>query len=387
MFRVGLNRRGLAGSLTVAVVGFLLVAGSAVATAGSGWSVQHSRIPKRSWDASLDGISCVSASYCIAVGEANNGASVLVERWDGRNWAIQHTPRLMGADTAHLNGVSCVSPTDCIAVGVAYRGNAGVPLAERWNGRKWMVQPTLNPVYPGQRWRSCSRLSNEPCGELTAISCSGASNCIAVGDSWVLPSLIERWNGRKWTIQHTANGGPWTGVSCPSARFCVAEGSGEAERWNGRKWKLQLMPDPNGHSVWSGGASCVSARDCTAVGFFTWGYKGSSGHTYAERWNGSKWRLQHTSDLGNNALNAISCSSARRCMAVGTGYPDGTLAEHWNGRKWTVQRTPIPEAATYQQDLWFNSVSCPSPHMCIGVGAYRGSSGNLRTLAEHWNGR
>ena len=81
---------------------------------------------------------------CTAVGEFTDGAAgglILAERWNGKTWTIQHTPspphsNLPGAATATLNAVSCPSATTCVAVG---RSDTGA-LAELWNGTTWAIQ-------------------------------------------------------------------------------------------------------------------------------------------------------------------------------------------------------------------------------------------------------
>jgi hypothetical protein len=57
------------------------------------------------------------------------------------------TPNPPGATGSYLNGVSCTSATECIAVG-DYTNRAGnyLTLAEVWNGHVWRIQPTANPV-------------------------------------------------------------------------------------------------------------------------------------------------------------------------------------------------------------------------------------------------
>jgi len=72
----------------------------------------------------------------------------------------------------------------------------------------------------------------------------------------------------------------------------------------------------------------------------------------AERWNGHRWRTQRIREpagASGNVLVAISCSSRRRCTAVGydltTSGNTLTLAERWNGRRWSVQLTRSPGPA------------------------------------------
>jgi hypothetical protein len=88
---------------------------------------------------SLNGVSCSSATACIAVGSTSTGT--LAERWNGMQWAVQPTPDVAGAS---LSSVSCSSATACTAVGDVLSSASGnrVTLAERWNGTTWAIQPT-----------------------------------------------------------------------------------------------------------------------------------------------------------------------------------------------------------------------------------------------------
>ncbi|MGD0395211.1 MAG: hypothetical protein ABSC41_21525, partial [Acidimicrobiales bacterium] len=128
---------------------------------------------------------------------------------------------------------------------------------------------------------------------------------------------------------------------------------------------------------------------CTAVG--TYEYSSDVFATLAEVWNGTRWTVQTTpnpKDAIDSYLDAVSCSSATACTAVGqyesSSYAEVTLAEVWNGTSWTVQTTPNPSGAFYGTELY--GVSCSSPVACTAVGTYEYRSGVSETLAEVWNG-
>lgn len=302
---------------------------------GSEWSIE--RTPNTGKSSELRGVSCVSAGACTAVGSGRNGA--LVERWDGSRWSIEHTPSGGGLVSASggLVSVSCVSASACIAVGYIRVINARleVPLVERWNGTEWSIEHTPNGSV-----------------NLLGVSCMSASACIAVGDfggfhGGAVGTLAERWDGSKWSIERTPNpirrpggigGIALTGVSCVSASACTAVGDGGevmlAERWNGARWSIQHTLIPTGRPIFVfDGVSCVSASDCTAVGaYFT---RAGAQATLAERWNGSAWSIERTPNESSD-LFGVSCVPARGCTAVGQHYLHGntdgvTLAERERG--------------------------------------------------------
>jgi hypothetical protein len=297
-------------------------------------------------------------------------------------WSIQSSPSPT-ADS-RLGGVSCASRSVCIAVGGSFtpRFEPRRAMAERWNGRAWTVHSTPSPTG----------------GALTAVSCVSSRACVAVGSVSPGPSVsstfTERWNGRRWKIQPTPQDGILDSVSCTSARDCIAVGSysggGQtlAEQWNGKMWKVQPTPNPRTGGGYKSppesyldAVSCSSASACIAVGAYTPAYATSD--PLVERWNGRRWTIKATPDAtGRGPLNAVSCASASACTAVGMqhNHTEEDGAERWNGSKWTIQNTPN----TYNGNL--RSVSCPSKSKCTAVGINSTSNTTgYKTLVEHWN--
>jgi hypothetical protein len=319
----------------------------------------------------------------------------LAEAWNGRTWTIQPAPNQSGSVGGDLSGISCTSATSCIAVGNANSAGGDVTLAERWDGTSWTIQPTPNP-------------SGATDSDLSAVSCTSASACTAVGVTETAPSansagsrapLAERWDGTSWTIQPTpspsgeiggaAGGSALLGASCTSATACTAvgyfvngnPGNGTlAETWDGASWTIKPTPDQSGAtSTTLASVSCTSATACTAVGS-----AGSAG-TVAERWDGTSWTIQPTPN--GSGLSGVSCTSSSACTAVGPGGtpPDGatTLAEAWDGTTWTVQPSPNESGAPGSS---MSGVSCTSATGCTAAGSYVTSTLSYLTLAERWDG-
>jgi hypothetical protein len=169
-------------------------------------------------------VSCATATACIAVGSTHRAGTevTLAERSDGTSWAILNTPNPARGRGNALNGISCVSMTDCIAVGeYAPRGGPTVPLAEHWDGSRWAIEKTPKP----KRGKDSA---------LYGISCASARACIAVGTynnrAGTGVTLAERWNGTRWTVQKTPNpahgkNSSLNGISCATATGCIAVGN------------------------------------------------------------------------------------------------------------------------------------------------------------------
>jgi hypothetical protein len=210
--------------------------------------------------------------------------------------------------------------------------------------------------------------------------------------------------GLHWSIQSGTSSGlrnaQLVGVSCGSPRSCFAVGVSAptasvqapvAERWSGKNWSVQRAAVPAGtKSTQLFDVSCSSSSRCTATGRYA-----NSAHvtvSLAERWNGKKWAIQRTPNVGGgarNSLRGVSCPSNNWCMAVGaykgrtTGFR--VLAERWNGHSWSLQKPPSPSTGPFGSELI--TVACTSTRACIGVGDAVDNTGHVKALAERWNGQ
>ena len=75
--------------------------------------------------------------------------------------------------------------------------------------------------------------------------------------------------------------------------------------------------------------SCASAKFCMAVGHYE---NSTTGQTLVLKWNGTKWTLVSSPDVGTteNYLNELSCTSATYCLAAGWYRPvSHALTEKW----------------------------------------------------------
>jgi hypothetical protein len=244
---------------------------------------------------------------------------------------------------------------------------------------------------------------------LAAVSCSSARFCMAVGDygdstTGLFRSLAEKWNGSAWTLVSTpAIRGKHlydlAGVSCPSARFCMAAGfyanrTGHyqtlIEKWNGKHWAKVSSPDTSTTQYNElNGVSCSRVSFCMAVGYH--GSKTGASQTLIEKWNGKGWAKVASADTSarlSNVLNGVSCPSASFCMAA--GYASNllgsmqALTEKWNGKHWAK----VSPAAISSSENELLGVSCSGPAFCLAVGYYfTGSSGPAQALIENWNGK
>ena len=355
----------------------------------------------------LVAVSCASTRNCLAVGSSKVRLVVgqpaqLSDAWNGRSW--RELPALAGSGPSQLTGVACPAVSDCVAVGTGGSGGQDAVWAQRWNGASWSQ---LTPVTP----------AGSASSGFSGISCAGSAHCLAVGDYTTstgtpgfVHALAESWNGTSWTMLPAPPGG-LTGlnaVSCPTAAVCVAVGDvsnrtlavGSAV-WNGSAWTALTTPNPI--TVFDNqtltGISCASARNCVAVGSGLGAALGFGRGTgpFAERWTGgSGWQLRTvpnptTVGFGPGGekelpygLAAVSCASAASCIAVGGDGETHSLSSFasfavgWNGRSWRVLRTGTVDGLM--------GVSCSGVSRCLLAGTYLDPADLTKTLTEAWNG-
>ena len=68
----------------------------------------------------LTGVSCTSASFCMAVGDyVNSGGHLqtLTEAWNGKSWSLVSPANTNSNQSQRVTGVSCTSASFCMAVG------------------------------------------------------------------------------------------------------------------------------------------------------------------------------------------------------------------------------------------------------------------------------
>ena len=291
---------------------------------------------------SLNAVSCVAPSFCVAVGFAGRGTSQitpLIERWSGSSFATVASPATSGAA---LSGVACSSDANCLAV-----GRVGLnAYAEHWNGHAWRVVATPSPRTSGN-------------DILNGAACPTSASCWAVGLSNggtpALSTLVEHWDGRVWRVVSTPSpaGSELAGVSCATAIDCWAVGAADAatsfgtarplsEQWNGRVWRVQSMPGTSGQAL---AVTCDRTGTC-------WATMTARNAAVLGLERGS-W--QRVTTPPRASYDALTCASAHDCWAVDGG---GAL---WNGRSWA----PATVAANAGVLL---GVSCLTTDRCVAVG-------------------
>lgn len=346
---------------------------SSSAPAGSSWTAAEAPVPAGTSGLSLYGVSCVSASQCVAVGNAGDGSGAILTE-SGGSWTAAEAPLPAGASSPELMGVSCVSASQCVVVGYdrdASGANGELLLTE--SGGSWTAVQAPLPAGATE-------------GVLMGVSCVSASQCVAVG------AADDAASGNVWDLLLTESDGSWTaadaptgvstrgqlnGVSCWSASSCVATGTyGDTSvvlTESGGSWTSATAPTAdNENSGDVRGVSCVSAAQCVAAGYTADG-NGLLLTDSGGSWTGALAPVPDNASGATVELTGISCGSASQCVATGYtpyGAQDGLLLTGSNG-SWTAAEAPLPANATTSPSSHFvMGVSCVSATHCVAVGSY-----------------
>jgi hypothetical protein len=354
------------------------------------WPVGPAALSRRIHRGTVAGRSLPTGALLVALVSAT---ALLPASTQSLTWSIVRSPNVNPAeDASAFDAVSCTSATSCMATGYYYgRFRNGTPesaLAETWNGTTWSVVPTPRPVRKA----------------LYGVSCTSAKACVAVGsddlnDDFTQSQVEEFWNGARWSIMPRIRdiASELLGVSCASPTDCIAVGDQASftygryltfiQSWNGRMWSTVPSPSVGSGDNFLSGVSCLSATACTAVGIRYYGLTSSA--PLIESWNGKRWAVEKAPNkTASGDLEGVSCVSVRACVAVGTYYTgkyvvNKTLIESWNGTRWSIDPAPEPKHRP-QSELY--GVSCASPASCTAAGNYWDKGNYAESFVESWNG-
>lgn len=326
----------------------------------------------------VDGTSCVSASWCVAVGTGSvlhgrtqlPGNKALIWRFGGRSWRL--TTRL-GMKQSSLVSVSCVSRSFCMAVGRAGNPTSAV-LALRWNGRAWSQVRAASPVSSGNG------------DALGSVDCLSPKDCWAIGginlgESPRLPhDLVEHWNGHRFLqVAAPKTGNSLSAISCAGPHNCWvsdypsgSKRSTEAvEHFNGRSWRqVRVSVSMSGGQS---GVSCRALGMCWFIGDrMAGGLRPVSLRLHDGGWKDVAMPAPRYPDV---SLQGIDCASSSDCWTVGTNTLVGpgvqrpskqeVFAEQWNGSQWSIVKIVGTRAALRGM---FATAACAPTGLCIAGG-------------------
>lgn len=203
---MGQQRRLRAKSLYSIVGGVVLLVLASAAPAGAAtWTARQ--LPAVG-QAPFFGISCPSASLCVAVGAGNTVASSADPSAGAAAWSAVNPGGSGPPNQNEIKGVSCPSPQLCVAV--SFEG---------------LILTSTDPTGGVAAWSIADLNPSGPNTHFYSVSCPSPSFCAAVaGGGKIATSTNPTGGASAWTV--TQVGGPLElrGISCPSLSFCVAVG-------------------------------------------------------------------------------------------------------------------------------------------------------------------
>jgi hypothetical protein len=220
---------------------------------GKTWARQTATTGAKGTQTELEAAHCFALTSCVVAGTTDtvSGTSVteslLLATWNGKAFTPQHAGAV-SLNFGIATDVWCFSPSHCamtgVNIGVSGKSSTMTGFTEVWNGKTWTATKWAGP-------------KGSTIAGLFGVSCTSATNCIAVGAAGTAKAMHAAalsYNGTKWSVLKVPSVGgglnsDFEGVSCPKTANCVAignygkpsavNGTPLAGYWNGSAWKLK----------------------------------------------------------------------------------------------------------------------------------------------------
>jgi hypothetical protein len=293
----------------------------------------------------LNAISAVASNDAWAVGFAFNCISYELQpvalHWDGLTWKAVRTPKLRQNSNSAFNAVVALATDDVYAVGYTPAANqANLTLIEHWDGTAWSVMKSPNVNNQGNI--------------LFGISASSPTDLWAVGarvaEGVPIETLTEHFDGTQWSLVPSPNvlttgdlnqnilmSVQSVAPNDVTAVGFVLDGDNQREitmieHWNGTKWSI--VPSPN-QSATPGSLNTlrsltiVSPTDMYAAGFFADSASAGQQETLVLHFDGVRWSIIPSPGRGlAQQLNGIfALSGTSDVWTVGGWAQNGTDPE------------------------------------------------------------
>jgi hypothetical protein len=250
-------------------------------------------------------VSCPSASFCVAVTGEGYVYSSTRPTGSGDDWQVADVDG-DGRDT-HLLGISCPTASLCVAV----------------SGERYTSGKVLTSTNPGGGAPAWNEAQLDPTLDLRGVSCGTPTLCVAVAEQGrMLVSTNPTGGPSAWREIGTPGGpGDLQGISCTAAVLCVAGNAGgnlltstnplAASGWNETE---------GGSSVQVTGVSCLPTGQCLAVDN-NGDVMASVDPTARASWGVTRL-IPYEQPPGQyeeplNGLFGVSCASRSFCAVVG----------------------------------------------------------------------
>lgn len=309
-------------------------------------------MPAGTESSQLNGLACVPAGGCVAVGTYTTSAGPsysFIATLSRARWAVTHLPLPSSDITASLNGITCTAPGDCVAVGSIDTLRYGeMPMVVMEAKGRWQ-EPSeiMPPAEPTPRYSV---------DQLWSVACQRARTCVAVGVYNVTAGPSGLVTRPVITIESAGRWLPARGIHAPAdtARITGAPGVGVLDAAGLRS------------------VSCAWHGPCLAAGL----YFATPGRARALAVSELHGRWSPTQELIPASGATAACNDAF-CLITGGGptlTSPGTAVTYTRGQ-WGPAVLIRPPADAGQSpgrgyELQIGGVACYPSGRCIAVGSY-----------------
>ncbi len=362
--------RGSAAALAALIC--CLLPAIAAPTYGASWETRQ--LPGEAAGSALFGVSCPTASLCVAVGSNNAIASSTDPTGAASSWKVVYpgegplTTSSGFFSGRQIRGVSCPSQRLCVAVS--------------FDGK---VYTATDPTGGAGAWRVADLSGDGPNAHFYGVSCPTESFCAAsAGGAKVATTVNPTGGAGAWTVTQLEAPMELRGIDCASAALCVAVGDdGDNIRPEptedrpllasstaplGGAWSKALLPGLR--SMY--GVACPSRDLCVSgdtLGNLLVATDPAAG--------AGAWR--QIDGGGSVQITDVDCVSSSLCLAVDNNgdvltseRPDGGPAD------WSFANiAPYPGVDGTMANALFGA-SCPSRSLC----AIAANDGHIFTSAD-----
>ena len=302
-------------------------------------------------------------------------------------WTRVTSPNRGSAGSALQDVVTVPGTATSWAVGWSYDSSVAAyrTLTERSTGGTWSIVSSPNPSGSGY-------------SQLNRVDATSTSNVWAIGYDTQTGSLVERFDGTRWTTMPAPAGISLRALDVVSSTEVWVAGyngsSAAVARWNGNAWAtVYTQPVANRHLTVFEGIAAGPGGHVWAVGWDRdYNAPGRPVSSLVVHFDTRTWARESTPNPANrNTLNDVTALANGDVFAVGVaqdtsggGIVPRSLMLRRQGTSWSSLPVPPGEPGSTDQLL---SVAAVSSASVWSVGYYNSpSSGLYEPLLVHWTG-
>ncbi len=264
----------------------------------------------------------------------------------------------MGKRVAALRKVVAPAPNDAWAVGSARTGYHDDSLIEHWDGSRWTAVHHPSITGGAQRFFGLAAVTPHDVWAVGEYE-DGDPN----SSDTAVHTLIEHWDGTRWSAVPSPDGELPTPV--PGSNDVM----GGANIPGAPASRLVTVSADSPQDVWAVGSSGDTNRVYEAMPLI-------------EHWDGTAWRIVALPADLTGSLTAVTVLAANDVWALGSSdVSEQLLLLHWNGTAW--RRVP---SGLIRANVGLTNLVAFSTNDIWALGSQEMAAGNTAAVALHWDG-